>query len=204
MLLTSAALSALLNLLAIAGLPFSAYFAYQKWRHKRSLGEIAHRAGLQLGPGRYVAYSVAFALAGVATIGIWPPALGPFLREGSPQQPFAGLGLSGPAVLMALLYGVVQTGFPEELLFRGLIAGSLSRRLSVLWANLGQALLFLIPHLFVLLVMPEMWGILPVIFVGSLVLGWVRIRSGSIFGPWLVHASVNVATCLSVAIRTAG
>jgi membrane protease YdiL (CAAX protease family) len=204
MLLTSAALSALLNLLAIAGLPFSAYFAYQKWRHKRSLGEIARRAGLQLGPGRYVAYSVAFALAGVAALTIWPPALGPFLREGSPQQPFVGLGLSGPAVLMALLYGVVQTGFPEELLFRGLIAGSLSRRLPVLWANLGQALLFLIPHLFVLLVMPEMWGILPLIFVGSLVLGWVRIRSGSIIGPWLVHATVNVATCLSVAIWTAG
>src|SRR5262245_41781738 len=174
MLLTSAALSALLNLLAIAGLPFSAYFAYQKWRHKRSLGEIARRAGLQLGPGRYVAYSAAFALAGVAALAIWPPALGPFLREGSPQQPFVGLGLSGPAVLMALLYGVVQTGFPEELLFRGLIAGSLSRRLPVLWANLGQALLFLIPHLFVLLVMPEAWSILPVIFIGSLVLGWIR------------------------------
>ena len=204
MLLTSAALSALLNVLVFAGLPFAAYFAYQKWRHKRSLGEVTRRAGLQLGAGRYVAYSVAFALAGVAALAIWPPALGPFLREGSPQQPFVGLGLSGPAVWMALLYGVVQTGFPEELLFRGLVAGGLSRRLPVPWANLGQALLFLIPHLFVLRVMPEMWGILPVIFVGSLVLGWVRIRSGSIIGPWLIHASVNVATCLSVAIPTAG
>jgi membrane protease YdiL (CAAX protease family) len=38
---------------------------------------------------------------------------------------------------MAILYEVVKTGLPEELLFRGLIAGSLSRRLPVLWANLG-------------------------------------------------------------------
>ena len=203
MLLTSAALSALLNLLVLAGLPFFAYFIYQKWRHKRTLGEISCRAGLQLSAGRYVAYSAAFALAAVAALAIWPPTLDPFLREGSPQRPFVGLGLSGPAVLMALLYGVVQTGFPEELLFRGLIAGSLSRRLPMLWANLGQALLFFIPHLFVLRVMPEMWGILPVIFVGALFLGWVRIRSGSILGPWLVHAMVNVAMCLSVAIRTA-
>jgi membrane protease YdiL (CAAX protease family) len=203
MLLANGALSALVNLLVFAGLPFFFYFAYQKWRHKRAFGEISRRAGLQLGAGRYVAYSVAFALAGVAILVIWPPALEPFVRDGSPQRPFVGLGLGGPAVPMALLYGVVKTGFPEELLFRGLIAGGLSRRLPLLWANLGQALVFLIPHLLVLRVMPEMWGILPVIFAGSLLLGWVRIKSGSIIGSWLMHASGNMAMCLSVAIRTA-
>jgi membrane protease YdiL (CAAX protease family) len=203
MLLANAALSALVNLLVFAGLPFFFYFVYQKCRHKRSFREISRRAGLQLGAGRYVGYSVAFALAAVAILVIWPPALDPFVRDGSPQQPFVGLGLGGPAVPMALLYGVVKTGFPEELLFWGLIAGSLSRRLPILWANLGQALIFFIPHLLVLSVMPEMWGILPVIFAGSLFLGWVRIKSGSIIGPWLIHASGNVAMCLSVAMRTA-
>ena len=203
MLLANAALSALVNLLVFAGLPFFAYFVYQKWRHKRAFGEILRRAGLQLGAGRYLAYSAAFACAGVAILVLWPPPLDPLVRKGSPQRPFVGLGLGGPAVLMALLYGVVQTGFPEELLFRGLIAGSLSRRLPFLWANLGQALIFFIPHLLVLRVMPEMWSILPVIFAGSLLWGWVRIKSGSIIGSWLMHAAVNVAICLSVAIRTA-
>jgi membrane protease YdiL (CAAX protease family) len=203
MLLASAALSALVNLLVLAGLPLFAYYTYQKWRHKRTFGETSRRAGLQLGAGRYVAYSVAFALASVALLVIWPPPLDPFVREGSPQQPFVGLGLGGPAVPMALLYGVVQTGFPEELLFRGLIAGSLSRWLPLLWANLTQALAFLVPHLLLLRVMPEMWPILPVIFAGSLFWGWVRIKSGSILGSWLMHASGNVAMCLSVAIRTA-
>ena len=203
MLLANAALSALVNLLVFAGLPFFAYFVYQKWRHKRAFGEILRRAGLQLGAGRYLAYSAAFACAGVAILVLWPPPLDPLVRKGSPQRPFVGLGLGGPAVLMALLYGVVQTGFPEELLFRGLIAGSLSRRLPLLWANLGQALIFFIPHLLVLTVMPEMWGILPIIFAVALFCGWVRIKSGSIFGSWLLHASGNVAMCLSVAIRTA-
>ena len=203
MLLANAALSALLNLLVFGVLPFLAYFAYQKWRHQRTFGEISCRAGLQLGAGRYVAYSVAFGLAAVAALALWPPPLAPFLRDGSPQKPFVGLGLGGPAVAMALLYGVVQTGFPEELLFRGLIAGSLSRRLPLLWANLGQAVIFFVPHLVVLKVMPELWGILPVIFAGALLWGWVRIRSGSVVGPWLMHASANVAMCLSVAIRTA-
>ena len=198
-----AAISALVNVLVFAGLPFLVYFAYQKWRHKRGFGEIAQRAGLRLGEGRYVGYSLAFALACVAILVIWPPPLEPFVRHGSPQESFRGLGLGGPAVPMALLYGVVKTGFPEELLFRGLIAGSLSRRVSLVWANLGQALIFLIPHLLVLRIMPEMWGILPVIFAGSLFMGWVRIKSGSIIGSWLIHASGNVAICLSVAIRTA-
>jgi membrane protease YdiL (CAAX protease family) len=98
---------------------------------------------------------------------------------------------------------VVRTRFPEELLFRGLIAGSLSRRLPLPWANLGQAVVFLIPHLLVLRVMPELWGILTVIFAGSPLRGWVRIKTGSILGPWLIHASGNVAMCLSVASRTA-
>jgi membrane protease YdiL (CAAX protease family) len=143
-----------------------------------------------------------FALVCVTALMIWPPELGPFLREGSPQRPFVGLGFNGVSVAMALLYGVVATGFTEELLFRGSIAGSLSRRLPLLWANLGQALIFTIPHLLVLQVMPEMWPILPVIFVGSLFLGWLRIKSGSIIGPWLIHASGNVTMCLLVAIRT--
>jgi membrane protease YdiL (CAAX protease family) len=200
--LANAVISALLNLVVFAGLPFLVYFAYQKWRNKRGLSETARRAGLQLGEGRYIGYSLAVALATVAILLIWPPPLEPFVREGSPQRAFLRLGLSAQAVALALLYGVVQTGFTEELLFRGLIAGSLARRLSAVRANLLQSLIFVAPHLLVLRVMPEMWWILPIIFAGALFAGWVRIKSGSIIGPWLVHASANVTTCLSVAIRT--
>lgn len=202
MLLANAALSALLNLVVLAGLPFLVYRGYQKWRHKRGFRETARRAGLQLGAGRYIGYSLAVALATVALLVIWPPPLEPFVREGSPQRPFVGLGLGGQAIAMALLYGVVKTGFAEELLFRGLIAGSLARRLPSVWANLLQALLFLAPHLLVLRVMPEMGWILPLVFAGALFAGWVRIKSGSILGPWLIHASANVMMCLSVAART--
>ena len=70
------------------------------------------------------------------------------------------------------------------------------------WANLVQALIFLAPHLLVLWIMPEMWWGMPIIFAGALFVGWLRIRSGSILGPWLVHASANVTMCLSVAART--
>lgn len=200
--LANAAVSAFVNLVLLALVPFLVYYTHHQRRHQRSLGEVARRAGLQLGAGRYIGYSLAFAAAGVAALLIWPPPLEPFLRDGSPQQLFVGLGLSAEAVAMALLYGVVKTGFAEEFFFRGLIAGSLSRRLSLPWANLVQALIFLLPHLLVLGVMPELWPILPLVFVGALFLGWVRIKSGSIIGPWLAHATANVTMCLSVAART--
>ena len=200
--LVDAGVSALLNLVVLAGIPFLAYFAYQRLRHRRRFLEVARRAGLQLGDARYVGYSLVFAAAGVAALLVWPPPLEPFLRDGSPQRPFVGLGLSGHAVAMALLYGLVQTGFAEEFLFRGLIAGSLARRLRLRWANLTQALIFLLPHLLVLSIMPEMGWVIPVILAGALFAGWARIKSGSILGPWLIHGSVNVAMCLSVAART--
>jgi membrane protease YdiL (CAAX protease family) len=201
--LIDATLSALLNVVLFAGLPFLVYYTYHRWRHGRGVVEVARRAGLQGSGLRFLGYAAAASLAAVAVLVVWPPPLEPFLRQGSPQKAFAGLGLSGPAVVLALLYGVIKTGFAEELLFRGLIAGSLARRLPALWANLLQALIFLLPHLLILFVMPEMWAVLPVVFVGALFLGWLRIKSGSILGPWLIHATGNVTMCLSVAARTA-
>ena len=200
--LVDAGVSAFLNLVVLAGIPSLAYLAYQKLRHRRRFLEVARRAGLQLGDARYVGYSLVVAAVGVAALLVWPPPLEPFLRDGSPQRPFVGLGLSGRAVAMALLYGLVQTGFAEEFLFRGLIAGSLGRRLRLRWANLTQALIFLLPHLLVISIMPEMGWVIPVILAGALFAGWVRIKSGSILGPWLIHGSVNVTVCLSVAART--
>lgn len=193
----------LANLVVIAGIPFLSYFAYQKWRRKRTFQEITQRAGLQLGEVRYIGYGLIVALAIAAYFIFWPPSAEPFIREGSAQSKFDGLGFNTISLTMALLYGVIATGFCEELFFRGLIAGSLSRRLPILWANLVQATIFLLPHLLLLLIMPEIWPILFLIFAGGLLTGWLRIQSGSILGPWLIHATANVAMCLNVAIQTA-
>ena len=200
--LPDAAISALFQLTVIGGVPFFGYVVFQKWRHKRTLAESARRAGLQVGERRYLTYSVALALLGNLILVMWSPSLEPFTREGSAQRPFVGLGFSLTAITMAFLNGAVQTAFTEELLFRGLIAGSLSRRLPMLWANLAQAAIFFLPHLLILLVAPEMWFILPLVFVGALVLGWIRIKSGSIIGSTLIHASGNITMALMVAIRT--
>ncbi len=170
--------------------------------YQRAFAETAARAGLQLGEPRYLLYAVAFAAVLVAALILRPPPLAPLMRRGSAQHQFVGLGLGAAALVRAFLNGVVQTGFTEELLFRGLIAGSLSRRLPLAWADVLQALIFLLPHLAILRIAPEAWGILPVVFAAALVLGWLRIKSGSILGPWTLHASANVTMALLVAART--
>jgi membrane protease YdiL (CAAX protease family) len=146
---------------------------------------------------------LAASVVAVVAFLIWPPPLDPFVREGSRQRPFVGLGLTGRAIAMAMLYGVIKTGLAEEVLFRGLIAGTLARRLPAPCANISQTLIFLAPHLLVLVVMPEMWWVLPIVFGGAPLAAWARIRSGSILGPWLLHASANVTMCLVVATKTA-
>ncbi len=202
-LIVDSATTAAVQFIVLAGLPFLGYFVYQWRRYNRSFSDTLKRAGLQRCPSRYLAYSVAFAAAGVIIGAIWPPPLEPLTRRGSMYRDFAGLGFTMPAIVAAILYGAVQTGLTEEILFRGLIAGSLARRLSAGWANFWQAFIFFLPHCLILLVAPEMWGLLPLVFAVMLFLGWLRIKSGSIIGPWLVHGVGNVAMALSVAIRTA-
>ena len=199
MLLTAATASAVLNVLVIAGVPFAGYAAVQRWRFRRSVGEAARRAGLQVGDGRYILFGAVVAVIAAGALLIWPPPAQLFQSADSPQRLFRGLGLAGPAIPMALLYGMVQTGFPEELFFRGILAGMLSRRLRPSWANVVQTGLFLTPHLVLLRGTSGLWTLTPAITVGSLFVGWLRIKSGSILGPWIVHSSVNTTICLVVA-----
>ena len=144
--LTMAVLSALANSILLVGLPFLVFAVYHRLRWKRPFVEAARRAGLQVGEARYVAYSLGVAAVCVTALLVWPPDLEAMTREGSAQRQFAGLGLGLRAVVEALIYGFVKTGFAEEFLFRGLIAGSLGRHLRLAWANLVQASIFLVPH----------------------------------------------------------
>jgi len=61
-----------------------------------------------------------------------------------------------------------------------------------------------LPHLLIVFVMPEMWAILVIVPAGALFAGWVRIESGSILDPWVLHSAVNTTVALSVAIRWSG
>ncbi len=199
MLVFNELIAALANVILLFAIPLSAYAFIQRWRGNRDFSDIARRLGMTVGDWRYLMLCSAVALVIVGVLVAFPPTFATDLDERNAMRQFAGLGINATTVVMALIYGVVKTGFAEEFLFRGLIAGVLARRMSLIWANAVQAVIFLVPHLLILTVMPEMAWLLPVIFVGALFAGWVRIKSGSFYGPWILHAAINTAMCLLLA-----
>jgi membrane protease YdiL (CAAX protease family) len=187
----------------LVGIPFGLYALVQRLRHGRSLRELRARVGLKGCTLRELGEAAAVAAVIPSVLLLWSHSTDALSREGSAMTGFVGLGINASSIALALLFGVIQSGFAEEFLFRGMIAGSLGRRLPLLWACVLQAAIFLLPHLLALSFAPELWPGLVVIFLFSLYVGWLRLRSGSIVGPWLIHAAANVTACLLVAARTA-
>lgn len=196
------ALDTFTNVVVLVVVPLLPYYVYHRRRHQRRLRETLRRAGLQRGEFKYLGYAFLPVLVICGSVWLFPPDLAVITREGAAQHAFAGAGLSLDTISAALLYALVQTGFAEEFLFRGLLAGSLSRRMPVSTANVIQSVIFLAPHLLLLFITPEQWRLLVIVFLGALYSGWLRIRSGSLLGPWLIHGSANLAVTLSVLIRT--
>ncbi len=193
------AVGACVNLVVLVVIPLTLYVIWQRSRCRRSYREIASRIGWQIGKPRYLLLCSLLALVLIVLLVLFPPDSGFARHPNNAMRQFAGLGINPTSILMALIYGVIKTGFAEEFLFRGLLCGILSRRFTIPQANLGQSLVFLLPHLMILAVAPGLWWLLVLIFAGSLFAGWVRIRSHSFLGPWIIHAVVNVTTCLLMA-----
>jgi membrane protease YdiL (CAAX protease family) len=196
------ALDTFANLVVLVAVPLLLYYVYHRLRHQRGLRDVLQRAGLQAGELKYLWHAVAAVVVICGWVWLFPPDLEVMTPKGAAQRAFAGAAINLDTISAVLLYALVQTAFAEEFLFRGLIAGSLSRRMSVLKANLIQSVIFLAPHLLLLSIAPEQWRLLIIVFVGALYSGWLRIRSGSLLGPWLIHGSANLAVTLSVLIRT--
>lgn len=100
---------------------------------------------------------------------------------------------------MGIAVGIVLRAVGEEVLFRGLLGGVLIRRLGFGFGNLLQALVFLLPHLALILVDVRMWPVLPVQFAAGWLLGWLRHRTGTFVPGAVVHAVANITAGLITA-----
>lgn len=89
--------------------------------------------------------------------------------------------------------GVLLRAVGEEVFFRGLLGGALIRRLGFGWGNLVQTLIFLVPHLALLLVDARLWPLIPVQFAAGWLLGWLRHKTDSLAPGAAAHAIANVA-----------
>lgn len=95
--------------------------------------------------------------------------------------------------------GVMLRPVGEEIFFRGLLGGVLMRRLGPGWGNLLQAVMFVVPHLALLLVDVRLWPIVPVQFAAGWLLGWLRCKTGTLVPGAAVHVAVNIAAGLIAA-----
>jgi membrane protease YdiL (CAAX protease family) len=97
--------------------------------------------------------------------------------------------VAGTSTAMALVYIAVIPSVTEEILFRGAVLGGLTDLMRDRTAILASALIFAIAHVSV----PSM---LHLTLLG-VVLGWVRIRSGSIWPGVCRHGGYNAAVYLT-------
>ncbi|MFJ7916280.1 MULTISPECIES: lysostaphin resistance A-like protein [unclassified Lysinibacillus] len=108
---------------------------------------------------------------------------------------FTGLGFS--ALIPVFFYAIVQTGFSEELLFRGFLLKRFMHRFGFQIGNIVQSLLFGILHgLMMFSFIP--FGVIVLVvmsaaFAGYL-LGWINERksNGSILISWGIHGISNL------------
>lgn len=116
-------------------------------------------------------------------------------------------GRTDVAALMALaMVALIKTAFAEELVFRGLIAKRLYKRLGLWGGNIVQATLFAAVHLPVL-VLPEARnligaGMIGFAFLVALVAGWLNERTANraIWPGVGLHAGANLTTYLMLAL----
>jgi len=104
---------------------------------------------------------------------------------------YAGWTRSSASFLLAWRQEAIYTTLGEEVFFRGLLGGWLIRRFGFPRGNAAQAVLFLLPHLILLVVSLSFWPLVLVQGVAGWVLGWLRYRSDSILPGWLAHSLVN-------------
>jgi len=110
---------------------------------------------------------------------------------------YTGWTLSVTSFLLVWLREAFYVALGEEIFFRGFLGGWLVRRLGFAIGNTVQALVFLLPHLLLLLVSQSLWPIIVVQLIAGWLLGWLRYRSKSILPGWLAHSLINAFGALA-------
>jgi hypothetical protein len=110
-------------------------------------------------------------------------------------------GIHGGGFIMAFIALVILPPIAEEILFRGFLYGTLRRnRASKLVATITTSLLFAGLHLFGGTGSGLLWSAFVDIFTLSLVLCYLRERTGGIWAGMVVHALKNALAFVGVFI----
>lgn len=143
----------------------------------------------------YLGYAVLGVLAyfaGYAVILSIVSGLVPSLNINQPQD----IGFNHPAggfqLALTFVSLVILPPLAEELLFRGFLFGGLRTKLPFVWATLLTSALFAVGHLEFGSGNPLLWVAALDTFTLSLVLCFIREKTGSIWSGVLIHALKNL------------
>lgn len=110
---------------------------------------------------------------------------------------YAGWRLNATSFLLVWVREAIYVALGEEIFFRGFLGGWLVRWFGFSIGNTIQALIFLLPHLLLLLVSLDLWPIIAIQMIAGWLLGWLRYRSDSILPGWLAHSLINAFGALA-------
>lgn len=177
--------------LIVLTLPALAY-ALGQWR-TATWGDIFTRLGWRGCAPLYVAWALAAAavLGGLAVVATQSLPASAVHNPHVTASAYAGWTRSVASFGLAWGREALYAALGEEVFFRGLLGGWLVRRVGFQRGNAVQAVLFLLPHLLLLVVSLSFWPLVLVQGVAGWVLGWLRYRSDSILPGWLAHSLVN-------------
>lgn len=112
---------------------------------------------------------------------------------------FSGQGMS--ALIPCLIYAFLQTGFSEELFFRGFLTKRLMHKFGFKIGNVIQGLIFGLVHGLMFISIAGLLGtILIILLTGILgcLMGWINEKQsdGSIVSSWLIHGFANTLSSI--------
>jgi membrane protease YdiL (CAAX protease family) len=110
---------------------------------------------------------------------------------------YTGWTISIISFLLVWIREAIYIAIGEEIFFRGFLGGWLFRRFGFAIGNIIQALIFILPHLLLLIVSISFWPIIAVQLVAGWLLGWLRYKSDSILPGWLAHSLSNAIGALA-------
>lgn len=175
-------------------------------------GFIRYRKGSLRAAGlkKFKLSSAAYALAGYGLYFVSFIAMSALIRLQAPEllEHEQNLGFSreatGPVLALIFISLVILPPLVEEILFRGFLYSGLRQRLSITWSILVTSLIFGGAHLFGGDAGTLLWVAAADTFILSLVLCYLRERTGSLWPPIILHGLKNFVAFAALFIFKVG
>lgn len=123
------------------------------------------------------------------------------LLKGAKTATSEFLGMGFGALPAILVYAILNTALPEEILFRGFLLKRFSNKFGFTKGNIMQSMLFGLMHgIMFFSVTGFIKAVLIILFTGSI--GWFmgfvneKKADGSIIPSWIIHASANIFSAM--------